>query len=305
MKKNRNKSIALALLAMAFLYGCDNNDYPVPEPSSQANFSYTINLVDVETESGTVSAFEVQFENQSVLASSYSWYVGLVTPPDTTEVFTSEEENPTAILFDEGNYVVSLNITSDNDYYYNKLTETKSIRLLLKETLFIETFDGEGPATEDTWLPDDWLAVDSDGDGLNWYWSPGEGDGQMRSQSWDGVDPLDVDNWLITAEIDLTEFADEQVILAFNVRPTANSEDYRQEHYGIFISTSGSAIADFDEEPLFTEKLTPEMPNTSYQYREVDVSAYAGQAVRFAIRHYESSDNDRIVFDNVEVYKKI
>jgi hypothetical protein len=66
-----------------------------------------------------------------------------------------------------------------------------------------EDFQGgiNHPAGED-WLPEGWIAVDSDGDGHNWYFGYREADdeGAMRSESWGGsaIGPLTPDNWLIT-----------------------------------------------------------------------------------------------------------
>lgn len=292
MKSNK-KILALLVIAIATVFsGCKEEDFPVPQASTQAKFTYSVNITS--SVEGTV--FEVSFINESIGAKSFSWDFG--------DGRTSTEENPVVAYTLEGDYIISLTITSDTDLHYNVLQATKSIKLISKETLLMETFDGEGAATEETWLPENWLAIDHDGDGANWYWSPGDGDGQMRSQSWDGV-PLNVDNWLVTKEIDLSDISDNEIWLSFNVRPTANTPAYRQEKYGIFVSTSGTAVSDFEVDPVWSERLTQDMPNNEYQYREVDLSEFAGEKIRIAFRHYESSDNDRIVFDNVEVYKKL
>ena len=66
--------------------------------------------------------------------------------------------------------------------------------------LFEDFQGGIGSPLGEDWLPDGWLAIDSDGDGLNWYFGERQGEGAMRSQSWDG-DPLTPDNWLITPAV--------------------------------------------------------------------------------------------------------
>lgn len=65
----------------------------------------------------------------------------------------------------------------------------------------MEDFQGGigNPQGED-WLPEGWISVDADGDDFNWYFGDREGEGAMRSQSWDG-DPLTPDNFLITTSV--------------------------------------------------------------------------------------------------------
>lgn len=292
MKSYRKIVAFIAIALVSISTGCKDDDFPVPLSSTQALFSYVVNIVD--TNEGSV--FEVSFINESIGAKSFSWDFG--------NGQTSTEENPVITYSTEGDYIVTLSVTSDTDLHYNKLEATQSIKLIFKETILMETFDGEGAETPETWLPENWLALDADGDGANWYWSPGDGNGQMRSQSWDGV-PLNVDNWLITSEIDLSVITDNEVWLSFNVRPSANTPAYRQENYGIFVSKTGSTVSDFPAEAVWSERLTSAMSNVEYQFREIDLSEFAGEKIRIAFRHYESSDNDRIVFDNVEVYKKL
>lgn len=282
--------VAVVIVTIAF-QGCNQDDYPVPTASSQAKFTYEVNIIDV----GTEKAFEVHFTNQSILAQSYLWDFGNGN--------TSTEENPVETFTEQGEYSVSLIITSANNLHYNKLVFTRSIRLLLKETILLEPFNGIGAETPDTWLPDGWLAVDADGDTYNWYWAMRQGEGSMRSQSWDDT-PLTPDNWLITPEIDLTDIEDGvDIFLNFNVCPTANTAAYRAEHYGVFVSTSGTAPANFTEK-VWEETLLESMTNWVYVFREVDLSQFKGQKIRVAFRHYESTDMDRIVIDNVEVFKK-
>jgi PKD repeat protein len=285
--------IGLTVAAVALLNGCKEDDYPVPTASSQAKFTYTMNVIDYNEG----KAFEVLFTNQSILANTYLWDFGNGN--------TSTEENPTEIFTEQGDHTITLTITSDNDLHYNNLTFSVNIRMLLKETLLLETFDGEGENTLDTWLPEGWHAVDADGDELNWYWAIRQGEGHMRSQSWDeAAGPLTPDNWLITKEIDLTNIEEGvQVFLNFNVCPSANTEAYRAEHYGVFVSTTGTNPADFTEK-VWEETILETMTNWVYEFREVELTQFAGQKIRVGFRHYEITDMDRIVIDNVEVFKK-
>ncbi|TVQ17705.1 MAG: T9SS C-terminal target domain-containing protein [Bacteroidetes bacterium] len=72
-----------------------------------------------------------------------------------------------------------------------------------------DPLEEEIPDYDDEWLPEGWLALDLDDDGLNWYYSiVVEQDysitAHMRSQSYDAdAGVLTPDNWLITPVIEL------------------------------------------------------------------------------------------------------
>lgn len=67
-----------------------------------------------------------------------------------------------------------------------------------------EDFQGgiDDPLGED-WLPEGWVAIDADGDDFIWYFAERQGEGAMRSQSWDDPSqtPLTPDNYLITPSV--------------------------------------------------------------------------------------------------------
>ena len=144
-------------------------------------------------------------------------------------------------------------------------------------------------------IPATWLNIDSDGDEQKWLANlTGTGadgnPGFVQSASWNGV-ALNPDNWLITPAIIVPENGQ----LNFYVMPFST---YSLEHYGVFISTTGNAIGDFEPIPLFEETLT--MP-TTWKKREIDLSAYEGEIVYIAFRHYDSSDNERLHLDDVSI----
>lgn len=88
-------------------------------------------------------------------------------------------------------------------------------------------------------------------------------------------------------------------MLSFDVASTANTAAYREEHYSVWISTTGTDAEDFTM--LWEETLDPDIPNWDYQYRELDISAYAGEEVYVAFRHHESTDMERIMINNVKI----
>lgn len=169
---------------------------------------------------------------------------------------------------------------------------------------FSEDFEVEDPAeTPDTYLPDGWLAVDSDGDEFNWYWGfrATDSNGSMRSESYDSAttDPLTPDNWLITPAIDMNT-EETSITLSFKVAPTASTPSYRQEHYSVLISTTDTELESF--ETIYEETLETTATNWIYVEKKVDLTDYMGQIVYIAFRHHDVTDMDRITLDDVMVY---
>jgi len=148
---------------------------------------------------------------------------------------------------------------------------------------FMETFDGEGEDTPDTWLPDGWtiFSLDDDGEEFTWYWSPGpsaDPNGQMRSQSayqedgtWYALNP---DNWLVTPQIYLSEISGDEIIeLSFKVGTGAQTPAFKQENYSVLISTTDTDPDSFTT--LWTETLETTLPQNELQPRALDLSEYA------------------------------
>jgi len=280
----------LSFIIGLVFFSCNKDDTSIPVASTQAKFTWNQEIVDV----GGEMKFMVSFINQSIKAKSYSWDFG--------NGETSYEENP-VIYFDEGEFTVSLTVTSENDLYYNKLTESKTLRLIFKNVHFEENFDNS--EYESNFPPQGWILTDVDGDGNGWYWDFYEDDGYLLSRSWSSqTGPLTPDNWIITPEIDLTEVeSGKNIFLNFSVCPTANTPQYKTEQYSVLLSTGGSDIQDFTV-VLWNETLQTTMTNWEYLLREIDISSYAGQTVRLAFRHHDSTDMDRISINDIEVYSK-
>lgn len=276
-----------------FFSSCGDEGFDVPLASTQADFDYEVEVF-VDEITGQES-FGVQLTNKSILAESYSWSFG--------NGETSTQENPYVLYTTSGQYIITLEVTSPHELYYNNLT--KSVTLTLgKQVIYAEDFMGGVPDNEETWLPEGWQAVDNDGDGFNWYFGVRNGLGQMRSQSYDSSTDvaLNPDNWLILPEIDLTATSDGALVtFRYTVGVSATTPRYRKEHYGIFISAGSDELENFTM--LFEETFTEETPQWTALERTVDLSAYAGQAVYIAIRHFGVTDMDRMFVDEVEVYK--
>ena len=141
-----------------------------------------------------------------------------------------------------------------------------------------------------------WTIRDDDGDGYNWEWMDAsasdynvyEGTHCMASASYQnsafgGGTALNPDNWLISP--------------AFTAGSTVTfwyagqDPSYSAEPFGVYVIANGTTSAELGH---FTASST-------YQQGSVDISAYAGQPVQVAFRHYNITDMFRLNLDLVEV----
>ena len=162
-----------------------------------------------------------------------------------------------------------------------------------KKVYFYEDFENG--------LPSDWTTIDNDGDGYNWHsvnYSSSfchSGSTIMASASYDNDNStvLTPDNWLITPQLELQG--------AMKVWIRALHPNYAQEHFAIYLSTTGNSVSDF------TTVLVPETTLTDVVYRAytADLSAYEGQQGYIAIRHFNCSDMYEILLDDFGLYHDI
>lgn len=140
-----------------------------------------------------------------------------------------------------------------------------------------------------------WMTVDADGDGNEWVAAtsvgetqPHEGEAFAASFSWANV-PLTPDNWLISPEITVGAGAE----LSFYV----NSNDgWPAERLTVYVSTTGTDIEDFEDEVF--DKVLGAGP---WRQHSVDMSAYEGETVYIAFRHWDTTDENFVALDVVEV----
>lgn len=179
-------------------------------------------------------------------------------------------------------------------YFLIVLFVLASLAIQGQNVVFSESFDNGG-------VPEGWILLDADGDGYNWFsnddpyfsavladnFLPYSGDGYMLSSSYVDNNSLDPDNWLISPAITISVDAE----LSYYVRTLEVSYP---DHYGVFISTTGTSPSDFVW--LFDETAPSEWIS-----RTLDLSAYAGQTVYIAFRHYNSYDKWYLAIDEVNV----
>ena len=144
-----------------------------------------------------------------------------------------------------------------------------------------------------------WTIVDSDGDGFNWQYfnntglSTGRmtangGEGLVASASYDNDTgtALNPDNWLISPEVTLGG--------GLSFWACGQDASYCDEVFGVFVCVGNSTDpADFVQVGL------DKTATDSYVEYEFDLSQYAGQTGRFAIRHYHVTNMFWLNIDDV------
>ena len=147
-------------------------------------------------------------------------------------------------------------------------------------------------------FPGSWTLIDSDGDGNNWtQFNPmnfSEGgftayDGQYgaMSRSWLSSGALTPDNWLISPQVDLGGVLKYYIV----------DDGSYQETYRIYVSTTGTNIADF--QPITDDLLSP--ASTTWTERTADLTAFEGQRGYIAFRQYNCTDQDFMIIDAVSI----
>ena len=163
-------------------------------------------------------------------------------------------------------------------------------------------------------IPTGWTVVDADGDTYTWEGSAnpvsyfassvdlsGTGhnasNGYLLSGSYSNVNGvLTPDNWLMTPAITLSSAA----TLTFWV--CAQDASYAAEHYGLYISTTGTNTSDFT---MVYEETIDENGGSrqgAWKQKTVNLASYTGQTIYIAFRHFNCSDEFILNLDDVEIF---
>ncbi|MCF0206788.1 MAG: T9SS type A sorting domain-containing protein, partial [Bacteroidales bacterium] len=171
----------------------------------------------------------------------------------------------------------------------------------ITEFPFVEDFEGG--------ISYCWLNIDADEDGNSWedasgyitsFMGHGNSTNAAMSLSYDNYisSALTPDNWLITKPFEIPEGSNME--LSFFV--AAQDDDYAQEHYGVFVSTGSADIADF--ELVFEETIDANggaKTQGAWKQKHIDLSAYAGETIYIAWRHFNCTDQYVFLLDDIYI----
>lgn len=146
----------------------------------------------------------------------------------------------------------------------------------------------------DDGIPSNWSIIDADGDGEVWYQSSLAGDhgtstndshsgfGHLMSESYCNAvgSILTPDNYIVSPLVTVVEGS------TFSFWACAQDANWPAEHFGVAVSTTGNMNA---EDFTTLDEWTIGRATDWTQY-SCDLSAYAGQQVYIAIRHFNCSD---------------
>lgn len=162
-----------------------------------------------------------------------------------------------------------------------------------------EGFDGGS-------IPAGWTVIDADNDNDTWTHSSAfpssffavpthngsSGSVYSGSINVQTYNPLTPDNWLVTPEVTLTGNS------TLTYWMSISDGYYPGDYYGVFITTvSNPTPSDFTQ--LFVETMTS--ADDVWGMRTVNLDSYAGQTVRIAFRHFNCTDGDILILDDVTV----
>ena len=135
-----------------------------------------------------------------------------------------------------------------------------------------------------------WTVLDVDGDGFSW--TTDVVDSVIGSASYiNGEGALTPDNWLISPQMQFSTGS----TYTLSWQTSALDASYYNEHYGIYVSTTGTATSNF----TLVQDYTMTSPNVTTM--TLDLSSYAGQTIYIAFRHWNVTDVYWMLLDNITV----
>ncbi len=186
---------------------------------------------------------------------------------------TSVDAMPASVTVDNITATTAdVNVVGSQDRYNIRYRKAAIQNGVVEDFMGYETGD----------CPTGWTLIDADGDGQNWYvWNLTLDDGTTQttfsSNSYiNNVGALTPDDWAITP----------QATLGAAVQFDAWGQDpsYAAEHFQVYVSTTGTDIADFT--PI-SEEIVATGVQTTYTF---DLGPYAGEQGYIAIRHFNCTD---------------
>ncbi len=154
---------------------------------------------------------------------------------------------------------------------------------------------------EGTAIPTGWTTIDADNDGHGWennslqndLPSGHTGTGAVVSYSFDNASGLALtpNNWLVSPAVSLTGTS--SLSFWFVV-----AQSYPADHFGVYVSTTSAT-----DTSAFTlvYQYTPTSANGDWTQQTIDLTAYAGNTVYIAFRHFNCTNMFLLALDDITV----
>ena len=144
-----------------------------------------------------------------------------------------------------------------------------------------------------------WNIIDHNGDNNNWEYSPFRaefahgGSRSIASDSYINHTSISPDNWLVTPLLRLDN--------GYNYTLTwydgAADTTYFNQHYSVYISTTGNDVSDFGTAAAYQTTLS----QPGFTMRTLNLNAYAGQNIHIAFRHHNTTARAALLIDDIKV----
>lgn len=185
------------------------------------------------------------------------------------------------------------------------------VALTANAQAFSDDFNSE---TVDAVVFSQWDSLDEDGDGEFWEVFDADATGYpwlmsglgADSDSWEGGNPFTPDNYLITSDpIDLTNYSG--TTLSYIVGTYQTGGTFIADKYSIYMTTSNDPATIASETPVTTRLVSDDVTaaagdgSDSAASVTIDASAFDGQVVYLTFRHYDTSDENSVLLDDVVV----
>lgn len=169
-------------------------------------------------------------------------------------------------------------VTITQDTLTTTIAVTQLNTVLCQPIAIPWTEDFEGSAFPECWN----ISGDNQTD---WAVSPSDSNSNYCMKSIFSIDTTP-DHWLVTPELIL--YANSKI----SVRASGDNA-----HYGVYISTSSSS--DLSNFTLLGERIIG--PTGAWEEDSIDLSAYTGDTVRFAFRHFNGANGSELKLDDVSL----
>ena len=231
------------------------------------------------------SGQNLTFTASGPAAASFAWTFDGGTPATATG-------NSANVSFaDGGNHTITLTATLNGE------TATASATVSILEcSVQSLPFTCGFEASENL---DCWTFIDADGDGYGWDFENWAGTNAVRTGSVaaasasyiNNIGALSPDNWMITPQLQIPA---EGATLNYYVR--TYQQEYPDDFYAVLVSTTGTNTADFTH-TIYSGTAA----QASYYLKSFDLSAFAGQNIYIAFRHYNCTDVYWMLIDDLQV----
>lgn len=143
-----------------------------------------------------------------------------------------------------------------------------------------------------------WTIIDGNNDGSTWTTLYNGNDmGMMLSFSYDNTTYTDItpNDWLVSPKLHTTTGS--SVTMTWDA--AAADDTYYAEHYGVYVSTTNTDTNSFTLVNEWT------LTSSSTESMNLDLSAYAGQDIYVAFRHFNCTGQYVLLIDNVNIYEGV